>query len=1675
MKFCTDPLLRLLLFLPVLAPTLAAAQIATPPPMAIWPSRYQPIEAMPGGADSYLLLWNVDREDGDQGVAESVQLPFGFRLLGSEPFHQFNVGANGYIIFGGVGGAHSAALQTAADLVRTTTPRELIAAWWGNHFCTANGGVRTKTLGTAPERRFVIEWGECSKKKVDAKAHTEITFQTQIWLYEGSNVVRVHYGRVAPDVAPKWPAVSWGIKGTTLGFLGPSQEGVVPICEPAGPKDGRPQCGGEHFPQHSVIQYGLGPGVDLAGRLLPDPPVLGPTQLELTSTTTLLNVGDQAAEAVGYELYLMPSLTSDAGPGDASPVFTRPAEVALAGGGSTSFRDSFLTSRPANGSYRVCMQIDPGAALGEVDRTNNWLCAHQRFSVGPDLVAVSVTAPPRGRPGGTASVTAELRNIGDDDAGAFSYRLLVEPEGSGSSSLREEILVGRIGEGLAAGQSRTLALTADLPRILRADAYRFVLELDHLAEVADADRLNNSARSAGAMANDRPHLKITTPVYEVELPQGCFYGEEISATFEVCNIGKADASAFRPAVMLGDEFQLNLADDVPAASFPPYCGVPGTRNYTPCEPTGSLESSCILEFCRAECERDDQCGPGLSCAEDPYLSAFLGRPATACVNRLPFAGGGGDSCRTFTMKGRLPLEDQHGTPRTKAQQYFHVIDDVLRSTSQPLPDVVTLEPILCRPALLDLAAVSLEPVGRLIAGKEIWIHRRIDNEGFTNPGADGEPRPEREAFTYRYYLATTPEVSVHQIPLPVLGEVDGVGKASIERRSSDVAIDRVSIPAGVAPGTYHLALLVDPEGALQELDKENNLFVASLPVEVEPAALTIVTERLPKANLGAHYSHSLVAKGGLGAYSWSTSSLPPGMRLSGSGLLYGSPTEVGSFALPVRVQAAGDSVERLLSLQILPGQSELEIATRTLPLAVKGEPYARWHDPSTTSDHDGIQLVASGGTPPYRWALDPASELPEGIEGPDPDGRIAGQATVRAQSSRFLVHVQDAQGNANRSWLEIVVIDEETLAILGDGFPLATSGNDYHGCVEARGGAGTYAWTADEGSLPKGLELEATGTKACLRGVPTVCGNFVVGLQLSDDLLRSATAAVPLGVECGPIQLRAPELRPLFRGEEVQLQLGAVPSTDEPTFRLLRGALPAGLSLREDGLLSGTVAADAAYGSHDTILELRDEVGRRSLSALTVRVEIDVPPRATRTRSASGCGSGGAAGAPSTLLLLLPVALLPWLRRNASRPGAPSRGAPAGGGRTAGAASSRALPTLFVASALLASLGGGGCGGEEVTVEEARCATVSCEPGFECDEADGQCKCGGEVCESGERCELDPSPSCVSSACAHVRCERGQSCHPVTGACLCGEASCGEEEWCVEGSCVAADRCADSGCGAGTICDPEDGQCRCGSSACDPGIACVEGRCEVDRCSGVSCGINSVCNPEDGGCHCGGVGGDVCSTGEACLPVEDDEGSLACAPSSLCDDVICYGGTVCDPEDGLCRCGGLGTAFPVCATDQSCLDGQCRGGDLCAPGGVPRVCDPGLDCDPTDGVCKCGGKGGSVCGDEEGCTLLAGDQRCTPFCTLLAASPQCGASGTCYFDPEQAHGRSFCAPRGSRLLNDTCEGPTDCGQDLFCTRAGRCALLCSVDDGPEYCHTAGQTLDCVPFSIGGDFGYCRAL
>ncbi len=167
-------------------------------------------------------------------------------------------------------------------------------------------------------------------------------------------------------------------------------------------------------------------------------------------------------------------------------------------------------------------------------------------------------------------------------------------------------------------------------------------------------------------------------------------------------------------------------------------------------------------------------------------------------------------------------------------------------------------------------------------------------------------------------------------------------------------------------------------------------------------------------------------------------------------------------------------------------------------------------------------------------------------------------------------------------------------------------------------------------------------------------------------------------------------------------------------------------------------------------------------------------------------------------------------------------------------------------------------------------------------------------------------------------------------------------------------------------------------------------------------------------------------------------------PKNLClDKQACTGALVCDPTDGICKCGGRGGLI--------CPDGfTCDPlGNTCAPtkcAGVDCNDKPGTSCDVLDGQCRCGGTGGKLCGANEVCNPNAA--VCVPAlnCNEIA----CPKNQTC----DNSTGRCKCAQ-------------VECKLGQFCSISGGNGAKACVDNLCSGVKCTGTTV------CDANDGYCK--
>ena len=120
----------------------------------------------------------------DDGEA-SVSLPFVFQYYGVS-FNSIKISNNGAFRFGNP----TSALSFLNQPLSGTSPDLLVAPFWDDLAPAISGNIYFKTIGEAPNRRFIVAWKDIPHF-VDRGSTGPITFE--VILYEGSNNIKFQY------------------------------------------------------------------------------------------------------------------------------------------------------------------------------------------------------------------------------------------------------------------------------------------------------------------------------------------------------------------------------------------------------------------------------------------------------------------------------------------------------------------------------------------------------------------------------------------------------------------------------------------------------------------------------------------------------------------------------------------------------------------------------------------------------------------------------------------------------------------------------------------------------------------------------------------------------------------------------------------------------------------------------------------------------------------------------------------------------------------------------------------------------------------------------------------------------------------------------------------------------------------------------------------------------------------------------------------------------------------------------------------------------------------------------------------------------------------------------------------------------------------------------------------
>jgi hypothetical protein len=180
----------------------------------------------------------------------------------------------------------------------------------------------------------------------------------------------------------------------------------------------------------------------------------------------------------------------------------------------------------------------------------------------------------------------------------------------------------------------------------------------------------------------------------------------------------------------------------------------------------------------------------------------------------------------------------------------------------------------------------------------------------------------------------------------------------------------------LVPGTFQTAAIVTAYGQPQsQIYPAAAEFPLSLTIVPAPAITTATA--LPPGLLGAPYALQVAATSGVPPYVFSISNIPPGITMTRSGLLSGTPAQAGTYSINIGItDSLGGQSESPFQLTVTAATPQLQVPTSALTFTA---PAGGDAPPSQTIDvtpaegallPDNFQVLVDGGqanTPAPSW------------------------------------------------------------------------------------------------------------------------------------------------------------------------------------------------------------------------------------------------------------------------------------------------------------------------------------------------------------------------------------------------------------------------------------------------------------------------------------------------------------------------------------------------------------------------------------------------------------------------------------------------------------------------------------------------------------------------------------
>lgn len=1036
-----------------------------------------------------------------------VRIPFTFEFFGGN-YTWVNIGLNGVINFaepcgGGVscpGGSSCNGNSVCQEFSfntgppfstprfpSTSLPDGFVAPFWDDLWEGTTSEVEVATIGTAPNREFVIEYRNI-ERFVNFAAGTNSKATFQIRLEEGTNVIRIHYGSfTSSNDNFRWSG--------SIGVESPDGDTWL-STRPCSQFD---NCSAADLINLSdtVIEILEPDGAELVANAVS--PAGGEPNDPLDISLTVTNVGTRTT-TVGFEarVYLSTDTTIDRGDRELG-VLNFPA---LEPGRSATSTVSTVVPNIPIGVYTLGALVDTSSVVPEAVETNNIAIAQPRFLIGADVALDSFTPPTEGGIGDPLSVTIPVRNFGGAQASVAVDIYLSENLTLDAADTKVASATTALGSSLT-----SLTVTGTVPSNFSQGDFRVIAVVDPGNRIAESDENNNIVVGNGLVSFIAADLFIPRIRADRAI---AFRGEEITVTAEIENEGGSGARGFIYEFRLSTNELISLISDPFLGAAGPITVLAGetvTVTHTFTVPSDIAVNDYYVGIVVNSNQLVTEVNTNDNIRRTPSRVVIRdpGPDFTVAEVSAPTAAAAGE--RLVLERAIFNIGNAGGT--TEYDVWLS-----LDETVEPSQDVLLLTnsaTIAIGDEDLGLDTVQLSPT---LPPASYYVLYRLDGPDLVD-----------ELDETNNIGGTTMAIPVVGVQLQILTESMPFATVNVPYEvvlgvSGGAGQYQWSIPDGALPQGLSLDAMSGRISGTPEREELSRFTLSvtdglvavaqdfTVLVSEQSEPMEILTRVLPPASVGRPYRQILTVYGGVPPYRWEVrGTVPDGMTVDPEGVIRGTPVQNDLRQFPVQVTDALEATaSRILILKVVRPSQTVQMSSEALPDGRIGDEYMAT-----------LSVVENSGVAPYVFSqVDGA--LPDGVT--QTDEMISGIPT-KAGLFNVAFRVTDADGEVDINRYLIEIDERNGVRFVTTSLPNGEIGSPYEEedgdaikiiAVSEQGSSGIL-FELVQGALPQGLTLEDDGT---IVGTPARRGVFDFVVRATDESNQERLRAYGMLIEDPP-------------------------------------------------------------------------------------------------------------------------------------------------------------------------------------------------------------------------------------------------------------------------------------------------------------------------------------------------------------------------------------------------------------------------------------------------------------------------------------------------------------------------------------------------------------------------------